>query len=177
VSVPGKPFQASLIFVCYAKSLPDRGVNFRVGSWPYPQDCTRLERLAFDNHSNLFQTFVNYRWKKFFPLLHQLVQTGQYVIKLFCPKFTNVHNKLECPSLVNLSRLMSYLCYAKSLPDRGVNFRVGSWPYPQDCTRLKRLAFDKHSNLLQTFVNYGRKKFYNIGPSTNRSICYKKICP
>ncbi len=23
---------------------------------------------------------------------------------------------------------------------------------------------DKHSSLLRTFVNYGRKKFYNIGP-------------
>ena len=24
---------------------------------------------------------------------------------------------------------------------------------------------DKHSSLLQKFVNYGRKKFYNIGPA------------
>ncbi len=30
---------------------------------------------------------------------------------------------------------------------------------------LERLAWDKHSSLLQTFVNYIRKKFYNIGPS------------
>jgi hypothetical protein len=33
--------------------------------------------------------------------------------------------------------------------------------YPQ--TRLERLARDKHTSLLRTFVNYGRKKFYNIG--------------
>ncbi len=26
-------------------------------------------------------------------------------------------------------------------------------------------AWDKHPGLLQTSVNYGRKKFYNIGPS------------
>ncbi len=30
-------------------------------------------------------------------------------------------------------------------------------------TRLERVARDKHSSLLRTFVNYGRKKFYNIG--------------
>jgi hypothetical protein len=29
-------------------------------------------------------------------------------------------------------------------------------------TRLKRPARDKHSSLSQIFVNYGRKKFYNI---------------
>jgi hypothetical protein len=31
------------------------------------------------------------------------------------------------------------------------------------CTRVKRLAMDKHSNLIQTFVNYGRKKL-TLGP-------------
>jgi hypothetical protein len=30
-------------------------------------------------------------------------------------------------------------------------------------TRLERLAKEKDSNLLQRFINYGRKKFYNIG--------------
>jgi hypothetical protein len=29
---------------------------------------------------------------------------------------------------------------------------------------MERLAGDKHSSLLQKFVTYGRKKFYNIGP-------------
>ncbi len=29
---------------------------------------------------------------------------------------------------------------------------------------LERLAIDKHARLLRTFVNYGRKKFDNIGP-------------
>jgi hypothetical protein len=32
------------------------------------------------------------------------------------------------------------------------------------CTRLERLARDKHSSLLRKFVNYNCKKFYNIGP-------------
>jgi hypothetical protein len=31
-------------------------------------------------------------------------------------------------------------------------------------TRLERLAWDKHSSLLRKLVNYGRKKFYRIGP-------------
>jgi hypothetical protein len=31
-------------------------------------------------------------------------------------------------------------------------------------TRLERLARDKHSSVLQKFVTYGCKKFYNIGP-------------
>ncbi len=31
-------------------------------------------------------------------------------------------------------------------------------------TRLERLARDKHSSLSRKFVNYGRKKFYRIGP-------------
>jgi hypothetical protein len=30
--------------------------------------------------------------------------------------------------------------------------------------RLERLAKDKRFSLLQKFVNYRRKKFYNIGP-------------
>ncbi len=32
--------------------------------------------------------------------------------------------------------------------------------------RLKK-AWDKDSNLLQTFENYGHKKFYNVGPRIN----------
>jgi hypothetical protein len=31
-------------------------------------------------------------------------------------------------------------------------------------TSLESLARDKHSSLIRTFVNYGGKKFYNIGP-------------
>jgi hypothetical protein len=42
--------------------------------------------------------------------------------------------------------------------------RVGSRLTHKYLTWLKRLARDKHNSLLQTFVNYSRKKFYNIGP-------------
>ncbi len=40
---------------------------------------------------------------------------------------------------------------------------------------LERLARDKHSSLLRTFVNYVCKTFYNIGPrSAHVSITFKK---
>ncbi len=34
-------------------------------------------------------------------------------------------------------------------------------------TSMERLAKNKHSSLLRIFVNYGQKKFYNIGPGEN----------
>jgi hypothetical protein len=43
--------------------------------------------------------------------------------------------------------------------------RVGSNGTRKHELRLERLAMDKRPNLFQTFVNYGRKKLYNIGPS------------
>jgi hypothetical protein len=42
--------------------------------------------------------------------------------------------------------------------------RVGSGRTGKHQTRLERLARDKHSCLLRTFVKYGRKKFDNIRP-------------
>jgi hypothetical protein len=40
-------------------------------------------------------------------------------------------------------------------------------------TRLKRLAMDKPSRLLGAFVNYNRKKFYNVGPSCRNDTTLK----
>jgi hypothetical protein len=39
--------------------------------------------------------------------------------------------------------------------------------YSQTLTRMDVLATDEHSSLLQTFINYDRKKFYNIGHSSD----------
>ncbi len=36
-------------------------------------------------------------------------------------------------------------------------------PYPQIWMKVEKLANDKHSSLLRKVVNYGFKKFYNIG--------------
>jgi hypothetical protein len=56
---------------------------------------------------------------------------------------------------------------ARSLPQSGTPERyftkVGTGLTHKRNTRLERLAGDKHSSFLQKFVNYGCKKFYNIG--------------
>ncbi len=44
-------------------------------------------------------------------------------------------------------------------------------------TRLERLARDKQCSLLRKYINYGRKKFYRIGPSTLVSSLGKPHCP
>jgi hypothetical protein len=38
------------------------------------------------------------------------------------------------------------------------------WPNTQHYTRLEKLTRDKHCSLLQRFVNYDRKKVYNVVP-------------
>jgi len=38
---------------------------------------------------------------------------------------------------------------------------------------MEKLAKDKHSSLLRMFVNYGRKKFYNIVLCSNLKIILK----
>jgi hypothetical protein len=54
-------------------------------------------------------------------------------------------NKIECISLASISSLVKCL-------------RVRPEP------TLEWSTWDKHSSLLRKFVNYDRKKFYNIGP-------------
>ncbi len=53
---------------------------------------------------------------------------------------------------------------ARSLPKIEAIEKCRNWPYRKHLTRLVRLAEDKHSSLSITFVNYGHKRFYNIGP-------------
>jgi hypothetical protein len=52
--------------------------------------------------------------------------------------------------------------------------RVGSWPYPQTLDQAEKTYQVKHSSLLRKFQNYGQKKFYIIGPWSQRPI--PKIC-
>jgi hypothetical protein len=56
----------------------------------------------------------------------------------------------------------------RSLPQSGAPAwcftRVGSGLVCNHKIRLERLARDKHSSLLRKYINYGHKKFYNIGP-------------
>ncbi len=48
--------------------------------------------------------------------------------------------------------------------------RVGSGLTLKKQTRLERAAGDKHSSLLWAFINYCRKKFYNIGAQVARLL-------
>ncbi len=52
--------------------------------------------------------------------------------------------------------------------------RVGSWHYPH-VTRQERLARGKHSSLLQKFLNYGHRKFYNIWAYSNIRLRWKGL--
>ncbi len=76
--VPGRDFQASLMFAYKAKRLPQRGVNYRCstlvcyrhissfssqrtnGPYKLVFHYTRLERLARDKYSSLLGTFDRY---------------------------------------------------------------------------------------------------------------------
>jgi hypothetical protein len=59
----------------------------------------------------------------------------------------------------------SLLFVSKAGTFQVLHSRVGFWTYRQTLDKA-----EKHSNLLQKFVNYGQKKFYNIRP---RAQCYK----
>jgi hypothetical protein len=65
---------------------------------------------------------------------------------------------LYSPVLFNKARSLPY----SGAPERFFN-RVGSCFTNRHWTRLERLAMDKHYSLLQKFVNYDRKKLYNLG--------------
>jgi hypothetical protein len=60
---------------------------------------------------------------------------------------------------------------ARSLPQRTTpekRFHLSRLqPYSQKF-RLEKIARDKHSSLLQIFVNYGRKKLLTLGPERRR---------
>ncbi len=53
---------------------------------------------------------------------------------------------------------------ARSLTEHLKVLHLGRlWPIFKHQTTLEKLAMGKHSSLLPKFVNYGRKKLYNIG--------------
>ncbi len=94
---------------------------------------------------------------------------GPMLYNLLRPYYTNLGNKLECLSLASLSSLAQYLqvrqgAYLSKAPSKcsiigeTLNIKI------KYLTQLESTARDKHSSLLRKFVNYGRKKFYNIGP-------------
>ncbi len=71
-----------------------------------------------------------------------------------------VHGRPSQPSLLFVGKTRSL--HYSGAPERFFN-RVGSG-FTNRQTRLERFAMDKLSGLLRTFLNYGPRKFYNIGP-------------
>ncbi len=65
------------------------------------------------------------------------------------------------PSVMFTIKAEDYLNGAPLKKSTLILFNQG---YPKHEARLEKLARDKHSSLLQRFVTYGRKKFYNIMP-------------
>jgi hypothetical protein len=45
-----------------------------------------------------------------------------------------------------------------------LHHRVDSWPTHKHLIRLAKLAGNKHSSLLQKFINYGQKSLITLGP-------------
>jgi hypothetical protein len=74
----------------------------------------------------------------------------------------------ECLSLAGFSSL-NVAGKARSKTYSGAPERcftqVGSYLTQKHLNKLERFARDKHSSLLQIFINHGCKKFYIIGPS------------
>ncbi len=57
------------------------------------------------------------------------------------------------------------MCVGKARSTPKICFtQIGSDLTYKQQTRLETPAMNKHSSLLQTIVNYGFKKIYNIGP-------------
>ena len=73
----------------------------------------------------------------------------------------NIRDKLECFYLVYQSILMFA---GKTEAYQVLHSRVGSW------TKLEKFSTDKHSSLLQTFVNYVQKTFITLGPGAYEKI-------
>ncbi len=75
--------------------------------------------------------------------------------------------KLFQPSLMFVGKAS---CLPLSGGHEGYFTQVGSGLTCKHYTRLEKFASDKHSSLLRKFVNYGRKKFYNIDPWSQSAL-------
>ncbi len=85
--------------------------------------------------------------------------------------FISVHNciaiTLYTKNSLYFQPSLRFVGKARNVPYSGAPercfIRVVSGFTRKHQTELERLARDKHSSLLQTFVNYGCEKFYKIG--------------
>jgi hypothetical protein len=98
VFFPGKPYQPSLIFSikaeAYLREAPFRCYTLGWAFGLIHKQYTRLERLARDKHSCLFQKFMKYGGKSFISF-----GPDADVIQLFTDIICYLINKLKCWSL------------------------------------------------------------------------------
>ncbi len=85
-------------------------------------------------------------------LCKRIADICQVTFGLFTALFTDFRNKLERLSLASLSSVITQVLHLGRL-----------LPNLQTVDEAGKACQDKHFSLLQ-FVNYGRKKFYNIVP-------------
>jgi len=96
--------------------------------------------------------------------------TGPNVINLFTSVSYNFLNKLECLSMASLSSLV-YCLWVRS----GAYLIQAAGRLRPYLLRLgwKGLSGTNTLAYLEKFVNYGRKKYYNIGPRPEVEISGK----
>jgi hypothetical protein len=112
-------------------------------------------------NTSLIHKFLNYSRKKFYN-----IGTRCHVIKLFVNVTSKWENKVGCLSQASLFSLVFCLWV-----------RPGAYPIVQHPKGLhsgspKRCSTDKQSSLLQTFLNYVCRKFYN---NRSRCQCYNSL--
>ncbi len=144
----------------------------------YEFEC--LLKLARKKHSSLLQKFVNYRQIKFYNIgpWRQCYKTF-FVrnLRIFVQIYSVCQTRLE-----ELSRDKHSSLLQKFVNYRQIKFyNIGPWRqcyktffvrnlrifvqiYSVCQTKLEELSRNKHSSLLQKFINYRQMKFYNIGP-------------
>ncbi len=95
------------------------------------------------------------------------VQFNSCILAQYYKKFTNICNKLECLMLASLYGLIwSFAVKAEAYLSEAP-LCCSTLGYAPGLTlkhwiRLERLARNKHSRSVQTFINYGRKSFITL---------------
>ncbi len=113
-----------------------------------------MGKLVRNKHSSLSRTFMNYRRKMFYQIgLWKACeeQTLQLITNFHKLQKKNVLSDWPLESLWG-TNTPAYYELSKITEDKCF-YKIGHW----------MLVRNKHSNLLRTFINYRRKRFYKIG--------------
>ncbi len=135
-----------------------------VSSRPYPQSLDKDAKLDKYKHSSLFWPLRQQRRKTFYN-----IDTWAQCYKTFycCNLRIFVISQSGCPwqafpALSNVCRKGQEPTQVKYILFVLLSGKL--WPNPQIPDQAGKTFKRQHSSLLRKLVNYGRKKFYNIGP-------------